>query len=54
ANHNWAVTYRRGVLLLRYLGMERNEAWDILQQAREILRPRLIGVQAVTPRIWLT
>ena len=53
-NHNWAVTYRRGVLLLRYLGMERNEAWDLLQQAREILRPRLIGVKSVTPRIWLT
>lgn len=54
ANHNWAVTYRRGVLLLRYLGMERNEAWDILQQAREILRPRLTGHKAVIPRIWLT
>ena len=54
ASHNWAVTYRRGVLLLRYLGMERNEAWALFQQARDILRPRLIGVESVTPRIWLT
>ena len=53
ANH-WAVTYRRGVLLLRYLGIERNEAWDIFQQAREVLRPRLTGHKAITPRIWLT
>ncbi len=53
ANH-WAATYRRGVLLLRYLGQERNEAWALLQHARDILRPRLTGHQAVVPRIWLT
>ncbi|MGP4845599.1 urease accessory protein UreD [Marinobacter sp. 1Y8] len=50
----WAVTRRREVLLLRYLGNERNEAWALCQQAWEILRPRLTGQQAHIPRIWLT
>ncbi|MGM8886852.1 urease accessory protein UreD, partial [Psychrobacter sp. 1U2] len=54
AADHWAVTYRRGVLLLRYLGVERNEAWELFQQAREVLRPRLTGHNAITPRIWLT
>lgn len=50
----WAVTRRRGVLLLRYLGNERNEAWRLCQQAWEILRPMLTGKPASIPRIWLT
>ena len=50
----WAVTRRGGVMLLRYLGNERNEAWAICQQAWEILRPRLTGQPAHVPRIWLT
>ena len=54
AAQHWAVTYRRGVLLLRYLGSERNQAWELLQQAREILRPRLTGHETNIPRIWLT
>lgn len=54
ANERWAVTFRRGVLLLRYLGTERNEVWDLFQQARTILRPRLTGHEATVPRIWLT
>lgn len=54
ANERWAVTFRRGVLLLRYLGMERNEAWDLFLQARAVLRPRLTGHEATIPRIWLT
>ena len=54
AAKHWAVTYRRGVLLLRYLGTERNQVWDLFQQARDILRPRLTGQQATVPRIWLT
>ncbi|QSP94839.1 urease accessory protein UreD [Marinobacter salinisoli] len=53
-NHRWAITRRRGVVLLRYLGNERNEAWALCQQAWEILRPRLTGLQAHIPRIWLT
>ncbi|WP_298449076.1 urease accessory protein UreD [uncultured Marinobacter sp.] len=51
---HWAVTFRRNVLLLRYLGKERNQAWELFQQARDILRPRLTGHQAIVPRIWLT
>lgn len=51
---HWAVTRRRSVLLLRYLGNERNEAWAICQQAWEILRPLLTGKAATVPRIWLT
>ncbi|MBU3824608.1 MAG: urease accessory protein UreD [Candidatus Oceanisphaera merdipullorum] len=54
ASSRWAVTYRRGVLLVRYLGHERNEIWDLFQQARVILRPRLTGHEATIPRIWLT
>lgn len=54
AASHWAVTYRRGVLLLRYLGAERNQAWNLFQQARHVLRPRLTGHQATVPRIWLT
>ncbi|WFM69910.1 urease accessory protein UreD [Halomonas sp. CKK8] len=54
ASTRWAVTVRHGVLLLRYLGLERNEAWDLCRRAWEILRPRLIGLPAHTPRIWLT
>ncbi|OEY67881.1 urease accessory protein UreD [Marinobacter sp. X15-166B] len=54
ASQRWAVTYRRGVLLVRYLGQERNEVWDLFQQARVILRPRLTGHEATVPRIWLT
>ncbi|ASP46817.1 urease accessory protein UreD [Cognaticolwellia beringensis] len=54
ATEHWAVTFRRGVLLLRYLGDERNQVWDLFQQARDILRPRLTGHQATVPRIWLT
>ncbi|WP_043532363.1 urease accessory protein UreD [Litchfieldella xinjiangensis] len=51
---HWAVTHRHGVLLLRYLGQERNQAWDICQRAWEILRPFLIEREAHVPRIWLT
>lgn len=54
ANPRWAVTRRRGVLLLRYLGQERNEAWALCQQAWELLRPELTGQPASVPRIWLT
>ncbi|MEQ6890495.1 urease accessory protein UreD [Halomonas sp. CS7] len=53
-NPRWAVTVRHGVLLLRYLGNERNEAWRLCRQAWEMLRPRLLGQPAHTPRIWLT
>ncbi len=51
---HWAVTVRHGVLLLRYLGAERNAAWRLCGQAWALLRPRLLGLPAHTPRIWLT
>lgn len=50
----WAVTVRHGVLLLRYLGNSRNEAWALCEQAWRLLRPRWIERDAHTPRIWLT
>ncbi|XGA79813.1 urease accessory protein UreD [Halomonas sp. CH40] len=53
-NPRWAVTVRHGVLLLRYLGHCRNEAWALCEQAWQLLRPRWIARDAHTPRIWLT
>lgn len=53
-NPRWAVTVRYGVLLLRYLGHSRNEAWALCEQAWQLLRPRWIEREAHTPRIWLT
>ncbi|MGR4068532.1 urease accessory protein UreD [Halomonas sp. LR3S48] len=54
ASPRWAVTVRHGVMLLRYLGHERNEAWELCQQAWTCLRPLLSGVPAHPPRIWFT
>ncbi|GAB2796679.1 urease accessory protein UreD [Halomonas shantousis] len=54
ASTRWAVTQRHDVLLLRYLGHERNEAWDLCQRAWEVLRPLMLGREACVPRIWLT
>lgn len=53
-NPRWAVTVRQGVLLLRYLGNSRNEAWTLCEQAWHVLRPHWIARVAHTPRIWLT
>lgn len=54
AASHWAVTQRRDVLLLRYLGQQRNEAWTLCRHAWEVLRPQLTGRHACPPRIWLT
>ncbi|WNL43988.1 urease accessory protein UreD [Halomonas sp. PAMB 3264] len=54
AEPNWAVTLRHGVLLLRYLGGSRVDAWALCERAWQLLRPRLIDREAHTPRIWLT
>ncbi|MDX5378841.1 MAG: urease accessory protein UreD [Halomonas sp.] len=54
ASPRWAVTMRHGVLLLRYLGHERNEAWDLCQQAWACLRPLMIDSPPHPPRIWFT
>ncbi|MBN2873109.1 MAG: urease accessory protein UreD [Halothiobacillaceae bacterium] len=50
----WAVTCRRGVLLLRYLGGDANEAWGLCEQAWTALRPHLFAMPACPPRIWRT
>lgn len=50
----WAVTQRHEVLLLRYLGGSRNEAWALCRGAWHALRPLLAGREACEPRIWRT
>lgn len=54
AMKNWAVTQRNGVMLLRYLGGSRNEAWDLCRAAWACLRPLIVARQACEPRIWRT
>lgn len=54
ASSSWAVTLRHDVLLLRYLGDSRNEAWNLCQRAWDVLRPSLCARKACVPRIWLT
>lgn len=54
AARNWAVTQRHDVLLLRYLGDSRNEAWALCRQAWAGLRPMLLEREACAPRIWYT
>lgn len=54
ASTHWAVTRRQGVMLLRYLGGDTHEAWDLCEQAWEVLRPFLAGVPSNSPRIWRT
>lgn len=50
----WAVTWRHDVLLLRYLGDSRRDAWQLLESAWTQLRPQLAGCEACVPRIWRT
>lgn len=50
----WAVTVRDGVLLLRYLGHSRREAWSLCEAAWTLLRPMLMDREACVPRIWFT
>ncbi len=54
ASTRWAVTVRHGVLLVRYLGQECREAWGLCEDAWRVLRPRLLGLEAHSPRIWRT
>ncbi|SEM93200.1 urease accessory protein UreD [Halomonas caseinilytica] len=54
SSRRWAVTARNEVLLLRYLGDARNEAWSLCEAAWTVLRPRLAGREAQVPRIWKT
>lgn len=49
-----AVSQCAGVLVVRYRGADALEARRLLQGAWEILRPQVLGKQAVAPRIWAT
>lgn len=49
-----AVTYRLGVLVVRYLGRDSERARTLFTALWQTLRPALIGRQAEIPRIWLT
>lgn len=48
------VTCRRGVLQVRYLGDRAEEARRLFEQAWQIIRLNLLGIQACAPRIWAT
>jgi urease accessory protein len=50
----WAITSRRRVLLLRYLGPRADEATTLFRQAWKLVRPRLLDREAMPPRIWST
>ena len=48
------VTEKQGTMIFRFLGHHAQEAKSIFQAVWGILRPALLGVDAVTPRIWNT
>ncbi len=50
----FSVTYKLGVLLVRYLGHDSEEAKQLFVRAWQIIRPTLLQRPATTPRIWLT
>ncbi|MFO7595574.1 MAG: urease accessory protein UreD [Desulfocurvibacter africanus] len=49
-----AATFRLGLLLLRYLGPDAEEARMVFERARSVVRPLLLGRPACAPRIWNT
>jgi len=50
----FGVTLLDEVLVCRYLGAQAQQARACLQTAWAVLRPALLGVPALTPRIWNT
>ena len=50
----FAVTELQGVLVCRYLGDSAEEAKHVLRNAWRVLRPLVLGVRGITPRIWNT
>ncbi len=55
SEHGWlSVTHRLGLLVVRYLGQDSEAGMQQLRQAWSLLRPRVLGVPACVPRIWLT
>lgn len=53
-NERIAVTWRLGVLVVRYLGDDTERARTIFTQLWQILRPALTDREACIPRIWMT
>ncbi len=49
-----AISWRLGVLCIRYLGHDSEQARNVFTALWQTLRPALIERQAVIPRIWLT
>lgn len=49
-----AATFRLGLLLLRYLGPDAEEARMVFERAWGVVRPLLLGRPACAPRIWNT
>ena len=56
--HDWqhvsALTWRKGVLIIRYLGNSPEQARTIFQSLWRLTRPQFIGRSACIPRIWNT
>ena len=51
---NIGATDKQGIMIFRFLGHHAQEAKSIFQNIWKILRPALLGVDAITPRIWNT
>ena len=50
----WGVTAPPGLLLARFLGHSSEAAWRWFADLWHLLRPALVGLPAVPPRIWNT
>lgn len=50
----WSCTTPPGLVLARYLGCDAREALALMQSAWSLLRPVLLGSEAVPPRVWAT
>ncbi|TWI69626.1 urease accessory protein [Pseudoduganella lurida] len=50
----YGVTQMKGVLAVRWLGQDSEAARELMLDAWRIVRPALLGVDAVVPRIWRT
>jgi len=54
ADEHFAATAPRGLIVCRFLGAHAWRAREALASAWNVLRPAVIGSQAVPPRIWST
>ena len=51
---HFAATAPRGALVCRFLGAHAQRAHEVMASAWNLLRPAVIGSEAVAPRIWAT